>query len=356
MATLRDVARTAEVSLSTASRYFRENGYVSADARERIRAAAQALRYRPNGVARSLRHQRTLTLALVVPEIENPFYTTVSRGVEDVASAANYAVMLCNTDEREDKQLWYLNALLERKIDGVLLVPCGQAAVDHCAHLDAAGVPFVLIDRKVPGTVADTVVGDNLQGARDLTRHLLALGHRRIALIGGNPFDSVSQERSAGYQAALVEAGIEPDPQLLCEGHWDLDTGRQFTRELLSLDRPATALLCTNNVIAVGALLALRELGRRVPEDVALVCHDDIELASLMDPFLTVAVQPAYDMGKRATAILLNRLTGKLDPAPIHDMLPTQLIVRRSSGAHPSTRDSVLPADGWLSRRWAANT
>jgi LacI family transcriptional regulator len=292
---------------------------------------------------------------LVVPEIENPFYTTVSRGVEDVANATNYAVMLCNTDEEEDKQERYLHALLERKIDGILFVPCGKTAIDHCADLDAAEVPFVLVDREVPGTLADTVVGDNLGGARDLTQHLVALGHRRIALIGGNPVDSVSQGRLTGYRTALQQVGIEPDPQLVREGDWDLKTGLQSVHQLLSLDQPPSALFCTNNAIAVGALLALRELSRRVPEDVALVCFDDIELASLIDPFLTVAVQPAYEMGRRAAVLLLDRIAGRLGPTPIREVLPTKLIIRRSCGVQAAPPGPELHTDGWLGRRWAAS-
>jgi LacI family transcriptional regulator len=352
VSTLRDVALAAEVSLATASRYLRKEGYVSLEAGQRIELAMRQLGYRPNGVARSLRHRRTRTLALIVPEIENPFFTTISRGAEDVANAAGYALIVCNTDENEQKQGRYLQALLERKIDGVLLVPCGRHAAEHCRLLTEAGEPFVCIDRTVSGIATDAVVGDNEGGARQLTRHLLALGHRRIGLLGGNPVDSVSRQRRAGYTLALREAGLRVDAALVREADWSTETSWQVAHSLLALPEPPTALFCTNNLLAVGALRALREAGRRVPDDIALACFEDIELASLIDPWLTVAVQPAFDMGMRATTLLLDRIAGRLDPPVVHEVLPVRLIVRRSCGSRVAESQLELPADGWIGRKW----
>jgi LacI family transcriptional regulator, galactose operon repressor len=352
MSTLHDVARTANVSVATASRYLRKDGYVSLHAGQRIEAAMRQLGYRPNGVARSLRHRRTRTLALIVPEIENPFFTTVSRGAEDVANTAGYAVIFCNTDESEQKQAQYLQALLERKIDGVLFVPCGQRSAEECRMLTEAGVPFVFIDREVPGIAADAVLGDNEGGALQLTRHLLALGHRRIGLVGGNPLDSVSRQRLAGYTAALREVGLKVDPELVREADWSTESSWLLTRDLLALDQPPTALFCTNNLLAVGALMALREAGKRVPDDTALVCFDDIELASLIDPWLTVAVQPAFDMGVHAATLLLERLAGRRDFPAVREVLPVRLLVRRSCGTVAAGDRQELPADGWIGRQW----
>lgn len=352
MSTLHDVAARAQVSVATASRYLRKEGYVSAEAGRRIEAAMDQLGYRPNGVARSLRRRRTHTLALVVPEIENPFFTTISRGAEDVANAAGYALIVCNTDESEQKQARYLQALLERKIDGLLFVPCGRHAADQCRMLAQAREPFVFVDRTVPGIAADAVIGDNEDGARQLTRHLLALGHRRIGLLGGNPLDSVSQQRRAGYIAALMEAGLVADPALLRELDWSPETGWQLTRDLLALPDPPTALFCTNNLLAVGALRSLREAGKRVPEDIALACFEDIEVASLIDPWLTAVAQPAFDLGTRAATLLLERLAGRVDPPVVREILPVRLIVRRSCGAVADGSAVGLPGDGWLGRKW----
>jgi LacI family transcriptional regulator len=355
MTTLRDVAQAASVSVSTASRYFHKQGYVSADARKRIQSAAEQLGYRPNAVARSLRRRRTLTVALVVPEIENPFFTTISRGVEDVAYAAGYTVFVCNTDEQEDRQDHYLQALLERQVDGLLFIPCGHAAKEHCGYLSTANVPFVLIDRKVPGVEADAVVGNNLQGAEDLMQHLLDLGHRRIGFIGGAPADSVSQQRLAGYRSTLDKAHIDPDSNLVSEGDWGMWSAWSAAKELLASDDPPTAIFCANNVLAVGALRALREASKQVPDDIALVCFDDIELAALLDPFLTVAVQPAYEMGRRAATLLLHRLNGQHDASTARAVLPTHIIIRRSTGGSTTTDDCALQESGWLSRRWASS-
>lgn len=354
MATLRDVAQVAGVSVSTASRHFHEKGYVSADARKRIQSAAERLGYRPNAVAASLRHRRTLTLALVVPEIENPFYTTVSRGVEDVAYASGYTIVVCNTDEQEEKQDRYLQALLERQIDGLLFVPCGHAARKHCEYFVSANVPFVLIDREVPGVEADTVVGDNLQGAQDLAQHLLDLGHRRIAFVGGTPTDSVSQQRLLGYRSALARALVDPDPTLVVEGDWGMWSGWSAARHLLTLVKPPTAVFCANNVLAIGALRAFREAGKAVPDDMALACFDDIELAAFLDPYLTVAVQPAYEMGRLAATLLLERLNGQHDAPIERQVFPTRIIVRRSSAGSAALEDYMLAGNGWLSRRWAS--
>lgn len=353
ISTLYDVARVARVSTSTASRYVRGVGYVSPTTGARIEAAMHQVGYRPNAIARSLRHQRTHTLALVVPEIENPFYTTVSRGVEDVANAGGYAVIFCNTDEQEEKQGRYLHALLERQIDGLLFVPCGDATA-HCRMLDGANVPYVFIDREVPGT-RDAVLGDNVGGARQLTHHLVSLGHRRIGLVGGNPEDSVSRERRAGYEKALAQDGLAYYPALVREGDWSIESGHRLALDLLDMADPPTALVCGNNLIAVGAILALNHAGRRIPEEMAVVCFDDIELASLIEPFLTVAVQPAYEMGRRAAALLLDRLAKRRDETPVRDVLPTHLIIRRSCGAPAQDGRQDPPPSSWIGHRYQAH-
>jgi len=347
------VARAARVSISTASRYVRGVGYVSPATGARIEMAVRQVDYRPNAIARSLRHQRTHTLALVVPEIENPFYTTVSRGVEDVANAEGYAVIFCNTDEQEVKQGRYLQALLERQIDGLLFVPCGDSTA-HCRMLDDANVPYVFIDREIPGT-RDAVLGDNVDGGRQLTHHLVSLGHRRIGLVGGNPDDSVSRERRAGYELALAQAGFTYDHALVREGDWSIESGHHLVLDLLGIVDPPTALVCGNNLVAVGAILALNHAGRRIPEDVAVVCFDDIELASLIEPFLTVAVQPAYEMGRRATALLLDRIARRRDDTVVRDVLPTHLIIRRSCGAPAPDGQWDPPPSTWIGRRYKAD-
>mgnify|MGYP000545467871 CR=1 FL=1 len=329
MATIREVARKAGVAAITVSRVINRSGYVSDETRQRVEQAIAELDYVPNVLARGLRSSRTHTLGLLVTDITNAFWTTVARGAEDAAVRSGYSVFLCNTDESASKQEQYLRALLSHRVEGVIIAP---ASSDRSAltALERARLPFVIVDRRVPGVDADLVLGDSLGGARMLVEHLLARGHRRIAHIGGPVGVSTADDREQGYREALMAAGIEVDPDLVQRGDYKLESGRRLMRQLLERSPLPTAVFAANNVLAVGALAALQERGLRVPEDMALVCFDDLPQASLIDPFLTVAAQPAYDLGATALRLLLARLADPYRP-PETVMLPVQLVVRRSS-------------------------
>ena len=334
MPTIQDVAKKAGVAAITASRVVNNSGYASREVRERVLQAAAELGYVPNTLARSLRSRRSDTLALVLTDITNPFFTTVARGVEDAASDAGYTVIFCNTDESEDEERKYLNVLLQKRVDGILLVP----ARDGLGSLQAAreqNTPLVVLDRRLPaGAAGDVVRCDSLGGAYALTRLLLGLGHRRLALLNGPNAVSTAADRAAGFRQALSE---EPGAQGgMLEGSFTQASGAEMARRALAADPRPTALIAGNNFIAIGALNAARELGLRVPEDAALAGFDDLPPALVTFPFLTVASQPAYAMGQAATRLLLERLNGA-DGAPRELVLPTELIVRASSGA-PLTR------------------
>jgi LacI family transcriptional regulator len=332
MPTLQDVARRAGVAPITASRAISRSGYVSPEARERVMQAAQELGYVPNTLARSLRSRRTDTLALVLTDITNPYFTTVARGVEDAASEAGYTVIFCNSDENEAKEQKYLRMLLEKRVDGLLLVPA-QGGSEALQAAQAQGVPVVILDRRMPGCQADVVRCDSEQGAYDLTRLLISLGHRRLALLNGPRGVSTANDRAAGFFRALAEAGLESAAQAF-EGSFTQASGAEMARRAAALEPRPSALLAANNFIAIGAQNALRELGLRVPEDVALVGFDDLPPALVTFPFLTV--QPAYEMGRRATRLLIDRLEGRLVSACEEIVLPTEVIVRQSSGGRRS--------------------
>jgi LacI family transcriptional regulator len=334
MPTLQDVARRAGVAPITASRAISRSGYVSPEARERVMQAAQELGYVPNTLARSLRSRRTDTLALVLTDITNPYFTTVARGVEDAASEAGYTVIFCNSDENEAKEQKYLRMLLEKRVDGLLLVPA-QGGSEALQAAQAQGVPVVILDRRMPGCQADVVRCDSEQGAYDLTRLLISLGHRRLALLNGPRGVSTANDRAAGFFRALAEAGLESAAQAF-EGSFTQASGAEMARRAAALEPRPSALLAANNFIAIGAQNALRELGLRVPEDVALVGFDDLPPALVTFPFLTVAAQPAYEMGRRATRLLIDRLEGRLVSACEEIVLPTEVIVRQSSGGRRS--------------------
>jgi len=335
MITIREVAERAGVSPMTVSRVINRSGYISPATRERVEAAIAELGYMPNALARSLRFKQTHSLALVVTDITNPFFTTIARGVEDVANQRGFSVIFCNTDESEAKQVEYLNVLVRKQVDGVLLVPA--RSTDEPIHfLNRRQVPVVVLDRRVSSCIVDSVRGDSEGGAYALMRLLLELGHRRIALLNGPAEVSTAVDRLAGYRRALADAGLACDERLIFPGQFTLEAGRRMAQEALALSPRPTALFATNNFIAIGAYRALREAGLAVPDDISLVAFDDLPSALMLEPFLTVVSQPAYEMGRRATELLLDRLAGAA-PADCQEIvLPCEVIVRRSTGPAPS--------------------
>jgi LacI family transcriptional regulator len=331
MATIRDVAKQAGVAPITVSRVVNNSGYVSEKTRARVEAAIADLGYVPNVLARSLRSRRTDTLALILSDISNPFWTTVARGVEDAASDAGFNVILCNTDESEVEQDKYLRVLLQKQVDGVLLVPA-RSTLGPIQFVQSQDTPVVVLDRLIPDAQADTVRCDSEGGAHQLTRLLLSLGHRRIAVLSGPQGVSTAEDRVAGYRRALTEAGLGVDPALVYHGQFSLESGYTMTQQVLAVTPRPSGLFAGNNFIAIGALRALRDAGLQVPEDLAMVGFDDLPADLVVDPFLTVAAQPAYEMGRQATELLLARLSGEAPEAYREIVLPTAIIVRRSSG------------------------
>jgi LacI family transcriptional regulator len=331
MSTIRDVAKRAHVSTMTVSRVINRSGYISAETRARVERAIVELGYVPNSLARSLRFKQTKTLALILTDITNPFFTTVARGVEDVASENGFNVIFCNTDESPVEEAEQLNILAQKQTDGVLLVPARSSA-EPVEFLQRQGVPVVVLDRRVPGGGVDVVRCDSEQGAYDLVRLLLSLGHRRIAVLAGPQGVSTAADRVAGYRRALAEAGLAEDPRLVYFDEYTQTGGQRMTEQALAVQPQPTALFAANNFIAIGVYHFLRQSGLRVPEDIALVAFDDLPAAIVMDPFLTVAAQPAYAMGQRATELLLDRLAGRAPAGHQEIVLPIELIIRRSSG------------------------
>ncbi len=334
--TLRDVAARAGVSAITVSRALNNTGYVSPETRARIRLIAAELNYVPNAVASSLRSSRTKLLAFLT-DITNPFWAVVERGIEDVAMAAGYAVILCNTDEDQAKEARYIELLQRMRVDGLILAPTRESTT-VLQNLARRELPFVLIDRVVAGVVADSVRGDSRGGAYEMTTHLLATGYRRIAMISGPPTVSTAEERVAGYQRALVEAGQGVDPDLILYGQYSESWGYQAGQLLMARRLPPDALFAANNFIALGLLEALHTQGLRVPDDVAVVAFDDItQLTSAR--FLTTVIQPAEEMGRVAVRLLLDRLAQPSKPVE-EIVLPVEFLVRRSCGCQG---DGLLP-------------
>ena len=332
MPTIRDVAKRAGVSPITVSRVINDSDYVSQETRERVEAVVEELGYVPNMLGPSLRFKQTMTMALVMTDITNPFWTTVARGVEDVAQANGYSVILCNTDESEEKQEQYVQMLLRRRIDGILLVPACSDDPNPVKNIQKQSIPVVLLDRQMPDVQVDIVRADSEAGAYQLTQHLLSLGHTRIALMTGRQTVSTAVDREKGYRRALADAGLPESAAQIYWGKFTQDSGYKMAIKALAVDPRPTAMFAANNFIALGALRALHEKGYHVPNDMAFTTLDDTPPTFPVDPFLTVLRQPAREMGQQAAQLLLDRLNDSMDADYQHIVLPTEMVIRASSG------------------------
>lgn len=330
MITIADVAKRAGVSKMTVSRVINNSGYISPKTRARVEQAIAELGYIPNALARSLRFKQTRTIALIVTDITNPFFTTVARGVEDMANDQGFSVIFCNTDESPDEEAQYVNVLLQKQVDGLLLVPTG-GATEIVEFLNNHTVPFVLLDRRVPGMAVDIVLCDSERSAYDIVEHLIDLGHQRIAALGGSANITSSIDRVKGYRRAMIEAGLKNEAHRAYFTSFTIEGGYCAAQQALAEQPLPTAFFATNNFIAIGAMRLLKERGLSVPDDVSVVSFDDLPAAIVLDPFLTVIEQHAYEMGRQATQLLLNRLYGKGPTEPQEILIPTDLIIRRSS-------------------------
>lgn len=343
MTTISDVARRAGVSPVTVSRVMNGGSNVKQETREKVQRAIEELHFLPNSAARSLRSKRTYTLALLVPDITNSYWTTIARGVEDKALESGYSILLCNTDENPEKLQRYQDVIIGQRVDGVIIAPYDSNAGNLSKFRDRK-IPVVVIDRRINGWEVDTVIGDSLNGARELVGHLIDLGHKRIAILTGPSSTSTAEDRITGYCMALEEAGIPVDPRLIRRGEFRAVSGQEITARLLHEDLDITAIFAANNTLALGTIKAIEAHGLCIPQDIALVCFDDLPDLSQVFPFLTVAVQPAYEIGECAAELLIDRLEGEANIQPRHLTLPTKIIVRYSSGSQQPTLS--LPLTG----------
>lgn len=331
---MRDVAARAGVSVTSVSHVINETRPVSIELRQRVVHAMQELGYQPNRLARSLRSGKTNTIGMIVPDSANSFFAEVARGIEDTSFEHGYSLILCNSDSDLEKEAFYTNVLVEKQVDGILFVAAG-VSTERILELQQKQIPVVVVDREIPGVEVDTVLTDNQRGGWLVTRHLIDLGHQCIGLITGPSDLTLSAYRVTGYRQALAESGLSEDEELVVRGDFGFESGYQSTRRLLSRSRPPTAIFACNDLMAVGALRAAVQEGRRVPQDLSVVGYDDIPLASYTNPPLTTVAQPNYAMGVQAATMLLDQLQ---DPssAPRRITLAVELQVRDSAAAPAS--------------------
>ena len=331
MPTVQDVARHAGVSVATVSYVLNGTRFVSAGLRERVLAAVRELHYEPNAAARTLRSNRSHTLGLILPDLRNPFFTEVVRGVEDVAEAQGYTVLLANSDEDPQREATHLRVLRAKHVDALIVAPAGSP-YPELEQLVEARFPLVLLDRDLAGLGAPAVMLDNRAAARAAVDHLIRLGHQRVGMIAGRPPISSTVDRQRGYRRALDQAGLPFDEQLVATGGSTIDGGAAAASNLLELPSPPTAIFAANNLMTIGAVMAIEQHGLTIPGDVALVGFDDLPWADVFRPRLTTVAQPLYELGRSAAELVLNQLSGA-DHRPRRVLLPGTLVVRDSSGA-----------------------
>ena len=328
--TIREVAKAARASVSTVSAALNNSDYVSTDMRSRIDDAIKTLRYRPNDLARGLRLQRTHSIAIVVPDLSNNFYIELVRGAKDYSASANYTVLIGDSRDSWEEERNYLDSFHRRRVDGVVRVPAINAAGGKARSI-LGNLPVVYADRYP--LVRDSYVGrvgvDNARAAESATRYLLSLGHRHIGVITGDPSSGTSVDRLQGFTHTLRIAKIRPDPSMIHTGHNDMESGHFHAMQLLTGPQRPTAIFCTNNMMALGALAAIQEIGLACPEDISLLGFDDFYWATLLRPRLTVVRQPAREIGMVAARLLIDHIEGR-PSVPSPALLETQLIVRDS--------------------------
>ena len=328
---IKDVAEAAGVSTATVSRVLSDKPHVRPELRQRVLAAMDDLDYRPNRVARSLRAKRSSIIGLIVSDIQNPFFTAVSRAVEDVASAQGMSIFLCNSDENQDKEMMYLEHMRAENVAGVIFSPTRQTADAFAERVDV-DLPMVVIDRRVQGFDVDSVLIENVEAAYQLTEHLLADGYRRIGAMFGVA-STTGRERRKGFVQALRDHGLELEPEMASYVDAREEVGYEVTRDLLKRpDRPE-AILTSNGLLATGAFRALRESQLAIPDEIAFATFDDTPWAGLVEPPVTVIRQPTYEIGKTACEILLERIDEPSRPTR-QVILKSALVVRQSCGRH----------------------
>jgi LacI family transcriptional regulator len=306
LVSMRDVARLAGVSVATVSAVINEKGTVSTALTERVAKAMQALDYHPDHIARSLRVGRSNVIGMIVPDISNLFFAEILRGVEESSEQKGYSVILCDSNEDSARERRHLATLYSRRVDGVLLA----SSISQAAHdrLTLRRFPIVFIDSVPAGVENGVVIVDNVEAAYTATRHLIDLGHRRIAIISGRLDRSVGLDRMNGYRKALQEAGIWTPEEFIQHGDFHVESGYRCGSELMRLTVPPTAIFSCNNRMTLGLLRALGDLGINCPGRVSVVGFDDVDWSTTFSPRLTCVAQPTYEIGKRATEMLLEKI------------------------------------------------
>ncbi|MEK8126593.1 LacI family DNA-binding transcriptional regulator [Paenibacillus filicis] len=330
-ATIYDVAKEAGVSIATVSKVLNGKGKISTETREAIFAIMERLDYQPSLIATALTGKRTFTLGLLVPDISNPFFSEIARAIEDQSEQLGYSVMICSTDNKDAKVEKYISLLQQKKVDGIIIAT-GIDNKDILEQLLSKSIPVVLLARDMPLVAVNTVVVDDYIGGCLAAAHLLELGHRSVAMLGEREKVRSSRERVRGFRQTLEESGVTFTPEQLRHCDYKVEDSRVKALELLSVEEPPTAIFACNDMLAVGALQAAKELGKKVPEELSIVSFDNTVLAAVTNPPMTTVAQPMEHMGKLVVNMIVDELQGS---APVRQrvVLRPELIIRESTAA-----------------------
>ncbi|MGP4078754.1 LacI family DNA-binding transcriptional regulator [Pseudalkalibacillus sp. R45] len=335
MPTIRDVAKAAGVSVATVSRVINKNEYVNKDTEQKVLKVMKELDFKPSLVARGLAGKKMNTIALMLPDISNPFFPEVARAVEDVAQQYDHNLFLCNSDNLEHKEKSYLEIMKKKNIDGVIIISNNISSKD-LEHLRETKIPVVLLDRPASHENYSVVRANNYKGAQLATMHLLEIGCRKIAHIAGPKNLITAKERLKGYNSITNEYPWF-EQTLIAEGNFDVQGGKTALKKLLADHPDIDGIFASNDLMALGALKELKKMGKEVPQEVAICGFDGIYLTELSEPELTTIQQPIYELGAKAAEILIKKLRGELTETKIYE-LDVQLIKRESTNGFQNSR------------------
>lgn len=328
MATIRDVAKLAGVSVATVSRVINKNGYVNQETEQKVRKAIQELQFEPNAVARGLANKRTGTIAFILPDITNPFFAEMARAVEDAAQKHGFTVILCNSDDKGAKEKSYIEVLKKKYVDGIIFASQTLGKED-VAQMKKNSIPLVVLDRAPSEEACSIIRSQNFKGAQMAVQHLIEAGCHKIAHIYGPQEIVTAKERLQGYEEA-VKGFAWFSPTLMVPGNFRIDGGMKAVELLLEKHPDVDGIFAGNDLMAVGALKALHRLGIRVPDQMVVCGFDGIGLTEVMEPELTTVAQPIYEMGSLAAEILIKKITGTLQENQVYE-LEVSLIARNST-------------------------
>jgi DNA-binding LacI/PurR family transcriptional regulator len=330
--TIKDIARELKISPSTVSRALKNHPDISDETKRAVNELAKRLNYQPNAVALSLKQQRSNTIGVIIPEIVHYFFSSVISGIEDVAYDAGFNVIICQSNERYEREVANARTLLSSRVDGILVSISKETDnFDHLHHLRENNIPLVFYDRIVPGIPADQVIIDDLDAAYRATRHLVDNGRKRIVHFAGPQKLLIGQQRKEGYLKALREAYIEIDQELIIEAD-SFEKARLAVLKLINKSTKFDGVFAVNDLTAIGAMQTLQKQGIKIPDEVAVVGFSDGRFSGITDPTLTSVDQHGYEMGTVATSILLKRITSENKDYPFETkVLDSNLVVRGSS-------------------------